>query len=101
MLMLACRAVAARRRVFVIALHNPTAGLVTPKSCNRATTASCIQTLCNTEKEILRRTFNENIDLSGASKPFARVETHQDGLASSQNIARVEGDFLLQTSGAQ
>src|SRR5437773_1965633 len=100
MLMLACRAVAARRRVFVIVLHNPSAGLVIPESCNRATTASCIQTLCNTEKEILRRTFNENVDLSGASKPFARVETHQDGLASSQNIACPQRHFFLQATCA-
>src|SRR5436190_14733049 len=100
MLMLACRAVAAQRRVLVIAFHNPTAGLVTAESYNRAATASCIQTLCNTEKEILRRTFDKNIDLASASKPFTRVEGHQDGLASSQDVSRVLSDFFFQASRA-
>jgi hypothetical protein len=69
--------------------NNPASNRVTAESCNRKATASGVKTPCEIGKKFFRRAFDKNIDLAGASKPFTRVETHQDGLASSQNASRV------------
>src|SRR5205807_859615 len=53
------------------------------------------------EKEIFADVLDQDLDLPGATKPPACVESHDCGLAGLQNVARTKGQFVFETTGAE
>src|SRR5262249_21220808 len=83
------------------ALQNPSAPLISLENCNGDATAPGIQFCCQIGKEIVRRRFDEDVDLTGASETLPRVEAHHLRLAIFQHFERARRYFLFEATGAE